>query len=166
MIILEYLIHPDQKGFVAGRYIGETIRTTYDIIDWSKGHKKTGLLLLIDFEKAYDSLPCKYIKKCLDYFNFGESLIRWISLLLHDFYAVLNHCGNVSSKFSIGRGARQGDPIASYLFIICLEILAHKLRSDRGIEGFRINGKCKTLELYADDCTIILGPSESNLRNS
>ena len=33
---LNSLIHPDQKGFVAGRYIGEAIRTTYDIMHPSK----------------------------------------------------------------------------------------------------------------------------------
>ena len=123
-----------------GRFIGEAVRTTYDVISWAKTHKKTGLLLLVDFEKAYDSLSFRYIKKCLTYLNFGESILNWITLLLHDFHAVINHCGNVSKRFSIGRGARQGDPIASYLFIICLEILAHKLRSDKEIRGFKVNG--------------------------
>jgi len=142
------------------------VRTTYDIISWAKTHKKSGILLLVDFEKAYDSLSFKYIKKCLTFFNFGESIVRWISLLLNDFRAVLNHCGNVSKRFSIERGARQGDPIASYLFIISLEILAHKLRADSNVKGFEINGNRKTLELYADDCSIFLEPIESNLRKA
>ena len=78
----------------------------------------------------------------------------------------MNHCGNISRKFNIGRGARQGDPIASYLFIICVEILALKLRSDSKIEGFKVRNMTKTLELYADDCSIFLEPSDRNLRNS
>ena len=53
---LDTIIHGDQKGFVAGRYIGEVVRTTLDIIPYAKDTNKSGLLLLIDFEKAYDSI--------------------------------------------------------------------------------------------------------------
>ena len=38
---LDILIHGDQKGFVSGRYIGEAIRTTYDILNWAKHNNKT-----------------------------------------------------------------------------------------------------------------------------
>ena len=163
---LDKIIHNDQKGFVSGRFIGEAIRSTYDIMNWANTKEKTGILLLIDFQKAYDSLSFSYIEKCLKFFNFGSSIIRWVKILLHNFHGVINHCGNISKKFAIGRGARQGDPIASYIFIICLEILAHKLRSDRKIKGFQLkNNMTKLLELYADDCTIFLEPSEENLKS-
>ena len=39
---LDTIIHGDQKGFVSERYIGEAIRTTYDIIEWAKANNKTG----------------------------------------------------------------------------------------------------------------------------
>ena len=161
---LDTIIHGNQKGFVSGRYIGESIKTTYDIIEWAKANKKTGIILLIDFEKAYDSLSFKYIKKCLTFFNFSENIINWVDILLHNFSAVINHCGNISNKFNISRGARQGDPLASYLFIICIEILAHKLRSDILIKNFKLENLSHTLELYADDCSIFLEPEEDNLR--
>ena len=163
---LNSIIHSDQKGFVSDRYIGEAIRSTYDIIQWAKDNHKTGILLLIDFEKAYDSLSFSYIKKCLKYLNFGESLIKWVELLLHNFSAIINHCGNISKKLNIGCGARQGDPIASYLFIIAIEILAHKIRSDPQIEGFKLENLEHKLEMYADDCSIFLQPKSDNLRST
>ena len=67
---------------------------------------------------AYDSISFKYMKKCLAFFNFGESIIKWFGLLLGDYSAVIDHCGNISKQFDISRGCRQGDPIASFLFII------------------------------------------------
>ena len=71
----------------------------------------------------------------------------------------------MSKKFPISRGARQGDPIASYIFIICIEILAHRLRCDRNVKGFQLkNGLSHLLELYADDCSIFLDPTDENLR--
>ena len=70
----------------------------------------------------------------------------------------------MSARFNIERGCRQGDPIASYLFIICIEILAHKLRSDQNIKGFEIGNFSHLLEIYADDLTIFLTPNSENLR--
>ena len=82
---------------------------------------------------------------------------KWIKILLHNFKASINHCGNVSAPFVIGRGCRQGDPIASYLFIISIEILAHRLRNDPKILGFSIGNNLKhLLEIYADDLSIFL----------
>ena len=163
---LDTIIHGDQKGFVAGRYIGEAIRSTYDIMQWANENHRVGLILLIDFEKAYDSVSFAYIEKCLNFFNFGESIISWVSLLLNNFVSVINLCGNISNRFDINRGCRQGDPIASFLFIICIEILAHKLRSDKDVKGFRIGNAWHTLETYADDCSIFLNPSDDNLRSA
>ena len=87
---LDTIVHGDQKGFVSGRYIGEAIRSTYDIMQWAISNKKTGIILLTDFEKAYDSLSFKFIKKCLKFLNFGECMIKWIDILLNNFSAVIN----------------------------------------------------------------------------
>ena len=164
--VLNSLIHPDQKGFVAGRYIGEAVRTTYDVMHYAKQNNLAGLLLCIDFEKAYDSISFKFIKMCLKFYNFGKDLIKWVEILLYDFKAVINHCGNISKSFSIGRGCRQGDPIASYLFILCIEILAIKMRNDPQITGFKIGNMRHLLEIYADDLTVFLDPNSDNLRKT
>ena len=42
-----------------------------------------GLLLFVDFEKAFDSLEWSFCDKSLKYFNFGPSLIAWIKLFLY-----------------------------------------------------------------------------------
>ena len=80
------------------------------------------------------------------------------------FSAVINLCGNITEQFNISRGCRQGDPIASFLFIICIEILAHKLRTDGNIKGFEIGNRSHLIEAYADDISIFLMPDEDNLR--
>ena len=163
--VLDTIIHPDQKGFVSGRYIGEAVRTVYDTIDYPKNNNKAGLLLCVDFEKAFDSISFKFIEKCLKHFNFSENLIQWVNLLLQNFQASINHCGNISSRFNISRGCRQGDPIAAYLFIIAVELLAHKIRTDIGVKGFEFGNLTNVLDLYADDMTIYLKPCEQNLKN-
>ena len=53
---LHKLIHTDQTGFIAGRYVGENIRLIYDIMQYTEENSIPGLLLSVDFEKAFDSV--------------------------------------------------------------------------------------------------------------
>ena len=89
--MLPNIIHNDQKGFVRGRFMGECIRNTYDIIEYAKNNNKVGLLLLIDFEKAFDSISHSFIIKSLHFFGFGYSFIKWINLLLNDISSCINY---------------------------------------------------------------------------
>ena len=46
--------------------------------------KNSGLLLFVDFEKAFDSLEWDFIDNSLKSFNFGPNLIGWISIIYKD----------------------------------------------------------------------------------
>ena len=54
--VIPSLINDNQTGFLKGRFIGENIRFTLDCIDYCKKFNIPGLLLLVDFEKAFDRL--------------------------------------------------------------------------------------------------------------
>ena len=66
--VLPSLINNDQTGFLSGRYIGENIRTLYDLMAHTEKHNIPALLLLIDFEKAFDSVAWLFIQKVLRFF--------------------------------------------------------------------------------------------------
>ena len=53
---LDHIISETQSGFLKGRYIGENTRFIYDILSFTELHNIPGLLVLIDFEKAFDSI--------------------------------------------------------------------------------------------------------------
>ena len=71
---LPKLINSDQTGFVKGRYIGQNIRLLSDIMEYLDAKKTSGLLLFIDFEKAFHSLEWDFITKALNAFNFGPNV--------------------------------------------------------------------------------------------
>jgi hypothetical protein len=48
------LIGKDQAAFVKERVIGDAVRTVTDILFFTKQNNLPGILLNIDFEKAYD----------------------------------------------------------------------------------------------------------------
>lgn len=54
--ILDLIISDTQSGFMKGRYIGENTRFVYDIMAYTESEHIPGLLVLIDFEKAFDSI--------------------------------------------------------------------------------------------------------------
>lgn len=78
--VLQNLIHDDQKGFISGRFIGENIRLLYDVLFETRKQNIPGLLLSVDFEKAFDTVSWKFIQKTLTYFNFGDSMKKWIKV--------------------------------------------------------------------------------------
>ena len=59
--VLDKLIHKNQTGFIEGRFIGENTRLIYDIMQLTEKQNIPGLLLLIDYEKAFDSVSWDFI---------------------------------------------------------------------------------------------------------
>ena len=78
------VISESQAGFLKGRFIGETTRIIYDVLDYCKTNNIPGLLLTIDFEKAFDTIDWDFIDKTLQSFNFGQSLRKWVKLFFND----------------------------------------------------------------------------------
>ena len=73
--------------------------------------------------------------------------------------------GNISEHFKVGRSCRQGDPTSPYLFNICVEILALKIRKDSKVKGFNLGSFEQKLDFYADDLTAYLDGSQNSLIN-
>ena len=90
-----------------------------------------GLLLLINFEKVYDSLSWSFMKNALKSFDFGQSIIKWISIFYNKTQVAINQGDNLSSFFYTDRGCKQGDPTSQYSFILCAEILAIKIKNNK-----------------------------------
>ena len=158
--VLPKIINNDQTGFLKNRAIGENIRLIDSIIKYTNTKQMPGLLLFIDFEKAFDSLEWSFIEKTLRYVNFGMSLVKWFKLFYTDISSCIQNNWWSSEFFSLSRGVRQGCPLSPYLFILCAEILANAVRKDKEIRGINIDDmECK-LSQYADDTTMILDGSQ------
>ena len=71
--VLPRIIHYNQSGFIKGRLIGEVARSILVVLNHLK---LSGILLLIDFEKAVDSIEWDFLYQSLEAFNFGPTLIR------------------------------------------------------------------------------------------
>ena len=138
--VLPNLIHPDQTGFVKGRYIGENIRLISDVLDFTKEQNIPGILVALDFRKAFDSLEWPLIMKILDAFNFGSSIKRWISTFYTSVESAVLNNGYMTNWFKRSESVRQGCPLSPFLFILSAELMSIKLLHDPGVKGINLFG--------------------------
>ena len=152
--VLPHLIERDQTGYIKDRYIGKNIRAISDVIE--QHENKEGMILFLDFEKAFDSLESDYLFKVLDIMNFGPSFLNWI----HTFYKNISSCvinnGYSSDFFALRRGVRQRCPLSGLLFFLAVEPLAHQIRISECIKSLENGNKSTKLSLYADDTTAFI----------
>ena len=87
--VIPEIIHFNQNAYVKGRTIFDAVRTIDDIMEFTERYQMNGLLVAIDFQKAFDSINHDFMFKALSVFNFGPSLIRWIQIFYKIFPAVL-----------------------------------------------------------------------------
>ena len=100
-LILPNLINHDQTGFLKDRFIGENIRLIDGIIQYATEKNISGLLLFIDFEKAFDSLEWSFLHDTLRPYGFGVLLNNWVKTLYsHTESCILNN-GWTSNFFEI-----------------------------------------------------------------
>ena len=120
--------------------------------------------MLIDFEKAFDSLSWTFLYDTLESFGYGTDFIKWIQLFNNNISAFVLQSGFLSEPISIKRGCRQGDPIASYLFLIGAEILSRLILNNKDITGIIIDGF--EFKLTQFDTTLLLDGSQHSLRSA
>ena len=122
-----------------------------------------GILLFVDFEKAFDSIDWEFMVKCLDVFGFGPSLKGWIETFYKNISSCVINNEMCTSQFEIQRGVRQGDPMLPYLFIIVAEVLATAIRTTN-IQGIKIGKEEFKFVQYADDLTVFVPDIENAQR--
>ena len=157
------VIDDDQTGYIKGRFIGQNTRLVSDIIENNK--YKNGILLFLDFKKAFDSVEWDFMFESLKLFNFGPMFCQWIKTMYTNPVFFLKNNGHLSLKITMERGIRQGCPVSALLFILVVEVLATNIRKNKNIHGleaaFIHKQKYIKLSQYADDCTVFLKNKEN-----
>ncbi|XP_028058200.1 uncharacterized protein LOC114262057 [Camellia sinensis] len=109
-----------------------------EVVDWWKRSKKQGIILKLDFEKAYDSVNWEFLYSMLTNFGFGEKWVRWVKTCISTARVSVPVNGSPTTKFSPMKGLRQGDPLSPFLFNIFAEGL--NLLTSRAKEVSLIRG--------------------------
>ena len=78
-------------------------------MDFTLSKNIPGLLIFIDFQKAFDCLKWNFLFSRLKVFNFGSDFIRWVEIFYKNIQSCVINNGFASDFFALERGVRQGD---------------------------------------------------------
>lgn len=162
--VLHSIIDRSQNGFMSNRFIGDNIRLLFNIIDYCDNSDIKGVLLAIDFAKAFDSVNWSFIQGVLRYLGFGPDVLQWVKTFYYRPRSVVTNNGYISEPFNIEKGVRQGDALSASLFLIAIEILACTVRESPKISGLRLNDETEfRISLLADDAILFLNLDTPNV---
>jgi hypothetical protein len=162
---LPKIISNDQGGFVKGRYIGCNIQRILTTMRTCEEQKINGLMINIDFEKAFDTLDWEHLHKAMEYLNFPEQIIHWTKTIYNNIETCITNNGHISQFIKPQRGVRQGCPLSPYLFIIAMEVMNRWLK--KVMEGYELidkKGNNLLINQFADDTSIMLNNTRGALR--
>lgn len=162
--VLADIIHENQVGFVKGRKVSTMIRLIDDTIEHMNLTNNPGILLAVDYRRAFDSVSKEFMLWAFKQFGFGDNLIRWVQVITANTMSSVNYLGWISESFPVCSGIRQGCPFSPMAFIIALEILAIKIRADPNIKGLSLPiptsevspSSLLKIIMYADDISLFL----------
>ena len=159
--ILPNLISSNQTAYVKNRYISESGRLIHHVLETASILNKKGFVVTVDIEKAFDSIDHSFLLAILQKYGFGERFLKWIQILIRNQVSCVVN-GGITTKFlSIDRGALQGDPISSFLFILALELSSVLIKSNNNIKGLDIYGHNFLCTADADDSSFFFKNKKS-----
>ena len=136
--MLPSIIHNDQTGYVNDHFIGETVRSIFDIMEFTDSKNIPGTLIFIDFKKGFDTLEWNYLFNCLEAFNFGFDFIHYVKMFYTNIESCVINNGSPLDYFRLEQGVRQGDHLSPYLFLLAVETLAIAIHEKKEIKGIKI----------------------------
>ena len=137
--VVNKLISYGQTGYLKQRSAMQNLRLVQDIIDYCEQNDIQGILLFLDFKKAFDCVDHNFLFHALRLFNFKETFIGWVKTLYTNAVGSVVNNGWTSHKFEIKQGIRQGCPLSALLFILVAEIMALKVKQNNDIHGIEVH---------------------------
>ncbi|VDO18177.1 unnamed protein product [Brugia timori] len=142
----------EQAGFRKGRSTIDQIFIINQLLEKSNEYKLPLYILLIDFQKAFDSVHLSYLWNALNEQGIQAKYIK----ILRNIYKIAEgrvKTDKVGQKFRIKKGVKQGDPLSPNLFNCILESVFRKLNwGERGVE---VDGVKLSNLRFADDVALI-----------
>lgn len=165
-----HVVCPSQTAFMQGRNILDGVVILHETVHELHRKKLNGMILKINFKKAYDKVKWSFLQQTLRMKGFSD---EWRALI-HSFISgesvAIKVNDEVGKYFQTKKGLRQGNLLSPMLFNIVANMLAvmiERAKSDGQIEcviPHVVDGGLSILQ-YADDTILFMEHDIGKARN-
>ena len=158
------IISPGQTCSIVGRKINDSVCLVRDLISDANLKGKELFLVSVDQSKAFDRVSLAYLFKLLEHMNLGKFLVNSIKRVYDGSFAQGMINSNLSDKILTKSGLKQGCALSMLLYVLCIEELIERIKSNNNIKGYKVNVLKSFLvkvSAYADDMCGVLSSFES-----
>lgn len=166
--VMGSIVSEIQSGFIKGRHIADSLVIANEIVHCIPKKKVQGLVLKLDFAKAFDMVKWSFLFHTLDRFGFPSVWIQWIRNILNYTKMSVLVNGSPTAEFKPQRLLPLGDPLSPLLFNLIAEILHLLLAKGESLgifKGIKLgNGPTISHVQFVDDTIIFLENSEHSCK--
>ena len=115
---------PSQTAFISVRHILEGVVILHETLHEMHRKKKSGVVLKLDFEKAYDKVKWPFLQQVLRMKGFLPTWCDWINQVTTKGTVGIKVNEDIGHYFQMRKRVRQGDPLSPLLFNTVVDMLA------------------------------------------
>ena len=130
----------NQYGFRAGHSCATQLITLTEDILHALDHQKQVDIILLDFAKAFDTVPHQRLLTKLQYYGIRNNTFNWIKTWLTDQTQCVLLNGKSSTPVTVTSGVPQGTVLGPLMFLLYINDITRSISSP--------------LRLFADDCLL------------
>lgn len=154
--VIKEVVSEDQMGFIHGRSIRSNLLNIQGAVDYTDATQSEGILLAVDYSKAFNKIRWELIFKSLQTFGFGDLIIKMVRLIFKNIKSCVTNAGFSSASWFPSRGIRQGCCCSPSLVVLTVELMAIAVRKSQAIKALNVGGISLKISQYADDSTFLV----------
>ncbi|GAA0177780.1 hypothetical protein LIER_29747 [Lithospermum erythrorhizon] len=159
--LLSSLIDRSQGAFIRGRSLVNDVFLAQEIVrGYSVARTFAWCMLMMDLRKAYDTVSWEFLEAVLRGLDFPKVFVGWVIECVTTASYSVSINGEMHGHFPGRRGLRQGDPMSSALFLLCLEYFSRICRARAASPSFAFHPMCGEVGIthiaFVDDLMLFL----------
>jgi len=109
--VADKVVRQSQTAFMTGRNILEGVVILHETIHELHRKKMSGIVLKLDFKKAYDKVNWVFVQQALRMKGFSPVWCKWIEEVVSRGNVGVKVNEEIGHNFQTRKGLRQGDPL-------------------------------------------------------